>query len=221
MTLNLFGNTGNIAREDLAPGAAILRGLAAREDIDAQLLKSVSEIEELAPFRHLTVPGGYSMSVAMTNCGKVGWVSDTTGYRYDPLDPVSGTKWPALPQSFQGLAEHAAALVGFNDYKPDACLINRYSKGARLSLHIDKDEEDPVSPIVSVSLGIPATFLWGGFKRSDKTEKLLLNHGDVVVWGGPSRMRYHGVNAIKDGYHPLTGNTRINLTFRKVYKDNP
>lgn len=221
MTLNLFGNADKLFKEDLAPGAAILRGLAAKDDLDVQLLKAVSQIDKSAPFRHLTVPGGYSMSVAMTNCGTVGWVSDTTGYRYDALDPLSGNKWPALPETFLAIAESAAALVGFYDYQPDACLINRYSKGARLSLHIDKDEEDPVSPIVSVSLGIPATFLWGGFKRADKTEKLLLNHGDVVVWGGPSRMRYHGVNAIKEGYHPLTGNTRINLTFRKVYKDNP
>lgn len=218
MTLNLFSSSDNLVKEDLAPGAAILRGLAAREDIDAQLLKGVSAIDDAAPFRHLTVPGGYSMSVGMTNCGKVGWVSDTTGYRYAPIDPLSGIKWPAMPEVFQDLAARAAALVGFENYYPDACLINRYAKGTKLSLHIDKDEEDPVSPIVSVSLGIPATFLWGGFKRADKTDKLLLNHGDVVVWGGPSRMRYHGVNAIKDGYHPQTGNTRINLTFRKVFK---
>lgn len=218
MTLNLFSTNDNLVKEDLAPGAAILRGLAAREDIDAQLLTAVSAIDDAAPFRHLTVPGGYSMSVGMTNCGKVGWVSDTTGYRYDPIDPLSGAKWPEMPEIFQDLAGRAAALVGFENYRPDACLINRYSKGTKLSLHIDKDEEDPISPIVSVSLGIPATFLWGGFKRADKTDKLLLNHGDVVVWGGPSRMRYHGVSAIKNGYHPLTGNTRINLTFRKVFK---
>ena len=162
-------------------------------------------------------PGGHTMSVAMTNCGRVGWVSDRTGYRYDPLDPDKGKPWPAMPPVFLDLAVRAAADAGFADYDPDACLINRYVAGAKLSLHQDRDEKDPWAPIVSVSLGLPATFLWGGKRRADPQRRLRLESGDVVVWGGPARFVYHGVAPLKDGEHPLTGATRINLTFRKVF----
>ncbi len=157
------------------------------------------------------------MSVAMTNCGRVGWVSDRTGYRYDPVDPDTKVPWPAMPPAFLDLAARAAAEAGFANYDPDACLINRYVAGARLSLHQDRDEKDAWAPIVSVSLGLPATFLWGGKRRSDPVRRMRLESGDVVVWGGPARFVYHGVAPLKEGDHPLTGAARINLTFRKVF----
>jgi alkylated DNA repair protein (DNA oxidative demethylase) len=166
----------------------------------------------------LETPGGYTMSVAMTNCGRVGWVSDRKGYRYDALDPDTGLPWPELPGAFQDLASRAAEAAGFPDYDPDACLVNRYAAGAKLGLHQDRDEEDPWSPIVSVSLGLPATFLWGGKKRTDPVRRLRLESGDVVVWGGPARFVFHGVAPLKAGEHPVTGNVRINLTFRKVFR---
>ena len=157
------------------------------------------------------------MSVAMTNCGRVGWVSDRTGYRYDPVDPDTKLPWPAMPPPFIDLAVRAASEAGFANYDPDACLINRYAAGAKLSLHQDRDEKDPWAPIVSVSLGLPATFLWGGKRRADPVRRMRLESGDVVVWGGPARFVYHGVAPLKDGEHPLTGAVRLNLTFRKVF----
>ena len=156
------------------------------------------------------------MSVAMTNCGSLGWVTDRSGYRYDSLDPERGQPWPAMPASFLRLAQTAAAKAGFPDFCPDACLINRYEAGAKLSLHQDKDERDFAAPIVSVSLGIPAVFLFGGLNRADKTMRVPLVHGDVVVWGGPARLRYHGVLPLKPGHHPAFGARRVNLTFRKA-----
>jgi alkylated DNA repair protein (DNA oxidative demethylase) len=164
----------------------------------------------------MVTPGGYRMSVAMTNCGALGWVTDRTGYRYDPIDPETGRPWPQMPLSFRELAEGAAAIAGYEGFVPDACLINRYEPGARLSLHQDKNEGDFHQPIVSVSLGIPAAFLFGGPRRVDKPERVELTHGDVVVWGGPDRLRYHGVAPLKDRCHPLLGRYRINLTFRKA-----
>jgi len=201
--------------EHLEEGAVLLRGFA--DSAASQLLEAVNTIVQQAPFRHLVTPGGYTMSVAMTNCGRVGWVSDRTGYRYDPLDPDTKTPWPAMPPAFLDLAARAAAEAGFANYDPDACLINRYVAGAKLSLHQDRDEKDAWAPIVSVSLGLPATFLWGGKRRSDPVRRLHLESGDVVVWGGPARFVYHGVAPLKDGEHPLTGAARINLTFRKVF----
>jgi alkylated DNA repair protein (DNA oxidative demethylase) len=164
----------------------------------------------------MTTPGGFQMSVAMTNCGRVGWVTDRTGYRYDTRDPLSGTPWPGLPQAFRRLAQAAAGEAGFAGFDPDACLINRYEPGTRLSLHQDKDEQDYGQPVVSVSLGLPATFQFGGPERSQSPIKVPLQHGDVVVWGGPARLNFHGVAALKDGWHPLTGRQRFNLTFRKA-----
>src|SRR5436190_14341783 len=203
------------SRELLEEGAVLLRGFAAAEA--PLLVEEVARIAQGAAFRHLVTPGGYTMSVAMTNCGHVGWVSDGTGYRYDPVDPQTGTRWPALPGAFLNIAERAAAEAGFADYAPDACLINRYLTGAKLSLHQDRDEKDAWAPIVSVSLGLSAVFLWGGKRRSDRVRRLRLESGDVVVWGGPARFIYHGVAPLKEGEHPLTGAARINLTFRKVF----
>ena len=192
-----------------------MRGFATAEA--PVLIQEVERIGQIAPFRHLTVPGGYSMSVAMTNCGRVGWVSDRRGYRYDPVDPDTGIHWPAMPETFLDVARRAAAAGGFPDYDPDACLINRYVAGAKLSLHQDKDENDDYAPIVSVSLGLPAVFLWGGKRRKDPVRRLPVENGDIAVWGGPARFIYHGVSPLKDGQHPLTAATRINLTFRKVF----
>jgi alkylated DNA repair protein (DNA oxidative demethylase) len=184
--------------------------------VDTKLLAAIETITAQAPFRRMVTPGGFEMSVAMTNCGRVGWVTDRTGYRYDPRDPQSGAPGPAMPAVFLTLAREAAADTGFADFVPDACLINRYEPGTRLSLHQDKDEQDFSHPVVSVSLGLPATFQFGGLQRSDRPIKLPLQHGDVVVWGGPARLVFHGVLALKDGEHPLTGRRRFNLTFRKA-----
>lgn len=198
----------------LAPGAVVLRRFAA--PIDALLWEGVQAVIASAPFRHMQTPGGFTMAVAMTNCGALGWVTDRRGYRYAPVDPDSGLPWLALPEAFRALAVRAATAAGFRGFDPDACLVNRYAPGARLSLHRDADEHDFTQPIVSVSLGLPATFLFGGAKRTDPTRRVPLEHGDVVVWGGGARMRYHGVRALKDGVDPLLGRQRINLTFRKA-----
>jgi alkylated DNA repair protein (DNA oxidative demethylase) len=180
------------------------------------LLGAIDATLAAAPFRHLVTPGGFVMSVAMTNCGRVGWVSDRTGYRYDPSDPATGKPWPTMPTSFADLAARAAEAAGYAGFAPDCCLINRYEPGARLSLHQDRDERDDAQPIVSVSLGLPATFLFGGPKRADPTRRIGLEHGDVAVWGGPSRLFFHGVAPLADGLHPALGRCRINLTFRRA-----
>ena len=183
---------------------------------ESTLAAELSRVVAEAPFRHMCTPGGHRMSVAMSNCGSVGWVSDQAGYRYDPADPESGRCWPTMPDVFLQLAREAAARVGFHAFVPDACLINRYEPGARLSLHQDKDERELAAPIVSVSLGLPAVFLFGGLHRSEPVRRLRLVHGDVAVWGGPSRLRYHGVLPLEAGHHAITGGYRINLTFRKA-----
>lgn len=201
-------------RQKLGDGAVLLRGRALA--VDAALLAAVEAIAAQSPFRRMTTPGGFQMSVAMTNCGRVGWVTDRTGYRYDARDPERGAPWPAMPGVFERLAREAANEAGFAGFAPDACLINRYEPGTRLSLHQDKDERDYGQPVVSVSLGLPATFQFGGQRRSDRPLKVALQHGDVVVWGGPSRLVYHGVLALKDGEHKLAGRRRFNLTFRKA-----
>jgi alkylated DNA repair protein (DNA oxidative demethylase) len=201
--------------ERLEEGAVLLRGFATAEA--PVLVEAVARIAQDAPFRHLVTPGGYTMSVAMTNCGRVGWVSDRTGYRYSPTDPDTGKPWPAMPEIFLDLARRAAAEAGFDHYDPDACLINRYIAGAKLGLHQDRDEEDAWAPIVSVSLGLPAVFLWGGKTRSGPVRRLQVESGAIAVWGGPARFVYHGVAPLKDGQHPLTGAARINLTFRKAF----
>lgn len=202
------------ARIALGEAAFVLRGFALAEA--PALLAAVEAIAQQAPFRHMITPGGFEMSVALTNCGTLGWTSDRRGYRYATHDPLTGLPWPPLPEVFLRLARTAAAEAGFSAFTPDACLINRYVPGARLSLHQDRDEQDYGAPIVSVSLGMPAMFLWGGHKRADKTQRIPLFHGDVVVWGGPDRLRYHGVAPLKDHPHPLLGSQRINLTFRKA-----
>lgn len=202
------------AKEDLAPGAALLRRFALQDE--AALISGLKHVVARAPFRHMITPGGFRMSVGMTNCGALGWVTDKSGYRYDVNDPESGQRWPEMPGCFLSLATRAAEEAGFPGFLPDACLVNRYEAGARLTLHQDKNERDFAQPIVSVSLGIPAVFLFGGLTRSDGTRRLQLKHGDVVVWGGPARLRYHGILPLTEDYHPLLGPYRFNLTFRKA-----
>lgn len=218
MTFDLFDNLDAPgaagAPEPLADGAVVLRGFA--RTLAPQLLEEVGNVAARAPWRHMITPGGLRMSVAMTNCGQAGWVSDRTGYRYDGLDPLSGEPWPAMPAAFLDLATRAAAEAGFAGFAPDACLINRYVPGTRLSLHQDRDERDLRAPIVSVSLGLPAVFLFGGLRRAERPARVRLAHGDVVVWGGPARLAFHGVAPLADGDHPLLGRERINLTFRKA-----
>ena len=215
MTADLFESADVLpSREAMAEGAVLLRGFA--RPVEVGLLAALREVEGQAPFRRMFTPGGHQMSVAMTNCGEAGWVTDHGGYRYDGADPESGKAWPAMPALFYALAEGAAREAGFAGFTPDACLINRYEPGARMSLHQDRNEQDFAAPIVSVSLGLPAIFLFGGIKRTDKPQRYRLEHGDVVVWGGPSRLYFHGVAPLADGEHPLLGRRRINLTFRKA-----
>jgi len=214
VTLPLFADAPKPQREPLAPGAVVLRGFACADT--KALLADVRAVTAAAPFRHMVTPGGFRMSVAMTNCGALGWVTEPSGYRYDPTDPGSGKRWPRMPASFSILAARAAREAGFEDFVPDACLINRYEPGSRLSLHQDRDEHDYSAPIVSVSLGVPAVFLFGGLKRTDTTSRVSLDHGDVVVWGGPARLSFHGVLPLKEGHHAAFGERRVNLTFRKA-----
>ena len=216
MTADLFNplDTTELAVEPLADGAMVLRGFA--RSMQDELLADVHAVIAAAPLRHLITPGGLRMSVAMTNCGALGWVSDRRGYRYVRVDPERGAPWPLMPASFTRLATLAASSAGFDGFAPDACLVNRYVPGAKLSLHQDRDEHDFGAPIVSVSLGLPAVFLFGGSMRADKAQRTRLQHGDVVVWGGPSRQRFHGVLPLAEGEHALLGAQRINLTFRRA-----
>jgi alkylated DNA repair protein (DNA oxidative demethylase) len=215
MTTDLFDSAEVLpAREQIADGAVLLRGFC--RPIQHELLTAIDGIIAQSPFRHMVTPGGYQMSVAMTNCGSVGWVTDRSGYRYDCNDPITEKPWPEMPPIFRELAGQAAAQAGFACFRPEACLVNRYEPGTRLSLHQDRDEKNFDEPIVSVSLGLPTIFLWGGPRRSDRPQRFRLEHGDVVVWGGPSRLFFHGVAPLADGEHALLGRRRINLTFRKA-----
>lgn len=200
--------------EPIVAGAVVLRGFALDEA--KALMAALGEVVAAAPFRHMITPGGWRMSVAMANCGKAGWITDRKGYRYTADDPETGKPWPAMPEAFLGLAARAAAAGGFPGFVPDACLINRYEPGSRLSLHQDRNERDYTAPIVSVSLGLPATFLFGGPERNARTRRIRLAGGDVVVWGGPARLHFHGVDTLAEGDDPLTGRCRINLTLRKA-----
>lgn len=214
MTSDLFGPMWPPQREAIADGAVILREWAL--PFEDSLRSSLGEITAISPFRHMITPGGYGMSVAMTNCGDVGWVTDRRGYRYDRLDPETGSHWPAMPACFLELAVSVSTEAGYSGFRPDACLVNRYEPGARLTLHQDRNERDFTSPIVSVSLGLPAIFQFGGLKRSGPVRRFALRHGDVAVWGGPSRLCYHGIAELKTGEHVSFGCTRVNLTFRRA-----
>ena len=216
MTADLFACFPEVraSREEMAEGAMLLRAFIG--DAEAELIAALRAIVAVAPFRRMFTPGGHQMSVAMTNCGTAGWVTDRTGYRYSADDPETGKPWPAMPSLFRELADRAAVTAGFPGFTPDVCLINRYVPGARMSLHQDKDELDFTAPIVSASLGLPAIFMFGGLKRGDKPRRFRLEHGDIAVWGGPSRLFFHGVAPLADGDHPVMGPQRLNLTFRKI-----
>ena len=212
LSSDLFAQERRLVAID--PGAMLLQGFAAAE---AQtLLDGIAAVEAEAPFRHMETPGGWSMSVAMTNCGPFGWTTSRRGYRYAEYDPQSGAPWPPMPDVFTDVARSAAAAAGFSDFQPDACLVNRYGAGARLSLHQDRDEVDLAAPIVSLSLGLPGVFLWNGSTRAGRARRIRLCHGDAVVWGGPSRLAFHGIDRLSPGHHPATGSVRYNLTFRKA-----
>jgi alkylated DNA repair protein (DNA oxidative demethylase) len=211
---DLFSEPSADDVQRIADGATLLHRFAV--DIAPALMAAIADIYAAAPLRHMTTPGGYRMSVAMTNCGIAGWVADKSGYRYDASDPSTGKRWPAMPDLFAEIAHRAAAAGGFAGFEPDACLINRYEPGARLTLHQDKDERDYTAPIVSISLGLPAVFLFGGLRRKERPQRMRVQNGDVAVWGGPARLAYHGVSPVANGEHPLTGNCRYNLTFRKA-----
>lgn len=216
MNLDLFGS--DISSQELpavtpiSPGAFLLRGFALPQD--QPLLAAIAQVSAMAPARSMVTPGGLPMSVATSSCGNAGWISDAYGYRYARRN--GNQPWPSMPDHFLALAQTAAAAVGFANFAPDSCLINFYKPGAKMTLHQDKNERDFSQPIVSVSLGLPALFLWGGTRREDKTQRIPLNHGDVMVWGGPARKNFHGVLPIKPGVHDMTGAQRINLTFRKA-----
>ena len=209
-----FGFGARPARERLADGAFVLRGFAL--PFVEPLAEAVAAVAAAAPFRHMETPGGGRMSAAMTNCGAFGWISDRSGYRYSPHDPLNGAGWPPLPEVFTRLAGEAGEAAGFAGFAPDACLVNRYEPGARMALHQDRDERDFTQPIVSVSLGLPITFVFGGPSRRDPTQRVPLQHGDVVVWGGAARLFHHGVLTLRKGEHPRFGCCRINLTLRRA-----
>lgn len=214
-TFDLFAETESTQpprAEQIGEQSWVLRGFAL-PDMD-KLLAALDVILARAALRHMVTPGGFSMSVATSSCGALGWITDRSGYRYSSVDPATGQPWPTMPEVFCTLARAAATQAGFADFTPDSCLINRYVPGAKMSLHQDKDEKAYAAPIVSLSLGLPAMFLFGGFERSDKSQRIPLLHGDMVIWGGVDRLRYHGVLPIKQGQHPLIGEQRINLTFR-------
>ncbi|MET0126491.1 MAG: DNA oxidative demethylase AlkB [Pseudomonas caspiana] len=215
-TFDLFAEepVQSAAMEQLGPCSWVLRSFALDEV--ERLLPALEDVLAKAPFRHMMTPGGFTMSAALSSCGSFGWMTDRTGYRYTPTDPQTGLPWPPIPQAFMELAQRAAQICGFTGFNPDACLINQYIPGAKMSLHQDKDEKHYGWPVVSVSLGLPAIFLFGGHQRSDKTQRISLLHGDVVVWGGEDRLRFHGVLPIKAGNHPLLGEQRINFTFRRA-----
>ena len=206
----LFPDRDGASVRNLDDGVALMPGFVDAAD----LMPVVEALAEQSPFRHMITPGGYRMSVAMTNCGRAGWVTERTGYRYDPVDPLTGRPWPPIPDAWSQLAAEAAAKAGFPGFRPDVCLINRYVPGARLSLHRDEDERDFAQPIVSFSIGLPAVFLLGGEKRTAKPRRIELLDGDALVFGGPARLYFHGVRPLKAGSHPVVGEYRINLTFR-------
>jgi alkylated DNA repair protein (DNA oxidative demethylase) len=214
-TFDLFADNEPVQQpraEQIGEQSWVLRGFALPQV--EQLLTGLDAILAAAPLRHMVTPGGFSMSVGTSSCGQLGWITDRSGYRYSSVDPLSGLPWPSMPAVFADLAHEAAERAGFTDFQADSCLINQYVPGAKMSLHQDKDEKGYAAPIVSLSLGLPAMFLFGGFERSDKTQRIPLLHGDMVVWGGVDRLRYHGVLPIKPGHHPLLGERRINITFR-------
>jgi alkylated DNA repair protein (DNA oxidative demethylase) len=204
-------STGRLALDD---GVVCLFGFAV--DVADELIEAIAEIAASAPFRQMQTPGGKRMSASMTNCGQSGWVTDRRGYRYVSTDPDTGRRWPEMPGAFHEVATRAAAAGGYPSFQPDVALINRYEIGARMSLHQDRDEQDFTQPIVSVSLGLPAIFLWGGSMRSAKPRRVELRHGDVVVWGGAWRLHFHGIHPIAADEHPVTGQLRYNLTFRRA-----
>lgn len=208
------GSEPRRGREEIAQGAWLLPGFAL--EVADDLLAEIYRVAEAAPFRNMVTPGGFRMSVAMTNCGSAGWVTDRKGYRYQPTDPGTGRAWPPIPEVFLDLSRRASQDAGFGDFRPDACLVNRYEPGTRLTLHQDRNERDFGQPIVSVSLGIPAIFLFGGNERKDRPKRVPVKHGDVVVWGGPARLAFHGVAELDDADHPATGRLRYNITLRKA-----
>ena len=214
-TFDLFADNEPVQQpraEQIGEQSWVLRGFALPRV--EQLLTALEAILAAAPLRHMVTPGGFSMSVGTSSCGQLGWITDRSGYRYSSVDPLSGLPWPSMPAVFADLAHEAAAQAGFKDFHAGSCLINQYVTGAKMSLHQDKDEKGFAAPIVSLSLGLPAMFLFGGFERSDKSQRIPLLHGDMVVWGGADRLRYHGVLPVKPGHHPRLGERRINITFR-------
>ena len=212
LTLPLTDDAGCAAPRWIVDGVLLLPGFADT----ACVYPCIEQIAETAPFRHMLTPGGHAMSAAMTNCGPLGWVSDRRGYRYAPADPVTGEPWPDMPDALRRIAVEAAALAGFADFDPDACLINRYEPGARMGLHQDKDEADFGQPVVTLSMGLPATFQLAGARRTGPSRDILLQDGDVLVLGGPARCHYHGIRPIGEGTHPTIGRRRISLTFRRA-----
>lgn len=211
---DLFGGPEPGSREQLDTSAWVLRGFAMA--CIPELLTELGGIEARSPFRHMVTASGLRLAVAVTSCGELGWTSDRHGYCYRADDPLSGKPWPTMPPRFAELAEAAARDAGFAGFKPDACLINRYRPGDRLSLHQDRNERDFSAPIVTVSLGMSAVFLWGGKARSDRAVRVQVHHGDVMVWGGVDRLRFHGVMPVVGSAHEVLGRQRISLTFRKA-----
>jgi alkylated DNA repair protein (DNA oxidative demethylase) len=215
LTLPLdLGDSAERAPTELGEGAVHLPNFA--KPLEAALLAQIEMLTQEAPFRRMSTRGGHVMSVALTNCGPLGWVSDQSGYRYSEHDPLTAKPWPLMPRIFAELAQRAALAAGFRRFEPDACLVNCYEPGSKMSLHQDRDELDKRQPIVSVSLGVSAQFLWGGSERNSPTRTITLSSGDVVIFGGASRLNFHGIKRLAVQSHPLTAERRYNLTFRRA-----
>jgi len=209
--MNLFSQlVAEPTHEEIFPGAVLMRSLALPQD--NEFFTAAEAIIAARPLHHTTTPSGLPMGVMVTDCGD----SRAFANRWDTANPERMRLWPPMPPLLRDFAIRCAVRSGFPQFRPDACHINRYQAGTKLGLHQDRHECDWTQPIVSLSFGLECIFLLGGLQRTDKPRRILLEHGDVIVWGGPSRMRFHGVQPLKPGHHPLTGPYRYNLTFRKI-----
>jgi len=209
--MNLFSQlAAEPTHEEIFPGATLMRGLAQAQD--GEFLEAMQGVLSAAPLHHATTPTGLPMGVMVSDCG----TPEAFRRRWDPANPAVRQMWPPMPRALLDFSLRCAVRAGFPLFRPDTCHVNRYQAGTKLGLHQDRHECDMSQPIVSVSFGLECVFLLGGLERTDSPKRILLEHGDVIVWGGPSRMRFHGVQPLKPGHHPLTGPYRYNLTFRKV-----
>ncbi|THJ30850.1 DNA oxidative demethylase AlkB [Lampropedia aestuarii] len=213
-SFDLFADSPEEQRVALGPQAVVLRQKAS--PLAAELVARIEDVLQHSPLYQMATPGGKPLSVRTTSCGTHGWSSDPTGYSYVRHHPLTDQAWPEIPAAWSALATEAAQEAGFAQFAPDTCLINQYGLDSKMALHQDRSEQDLRQPVVSISLGMSALFLWGGMQRSDKPAHVLLHHGDMVVWGGVDRLRFHGIKHLTGAPHPQLGAMRYNLTLRRA-----